>query len=219
VLNQGVKMQLNEEQQEVVNNYISKLIKRLKGNNKFIVYDLETNGFVQDPMPSVLSISAEKCKLNSDRTISIIDTYNRFYYCKEPYNPKATKVNGLTDNIVIKKRRGLLTKYPPYFLDDINSFKTFCDDSIIFMGYNNNAFDNVFIEDYMVFTHSLDIMLLQSNIEGGKYRKLKEVAVDPYNITMNEAELHQSSYDVMLTRSIFECILSLSSVKMIKLEE
>jgi hypothetical protein len=71
----------------------------------------------------------------------------------------------------------------------------------------------------MVFTHSLDIMLLQSNIEGGKYRKLKEVAVDPYNITMNEAELHQSSYDVMLTRSIFECILSLSSVRMIKLEE
>jgi hypothetical protein len=173
-------------------------------------------------MPSVLSISAELCKLNSDKTVSVIDTYNRYYYCKEPYNPKATKVNGLVDDEEISKRRvescGRNDLYQSSFLMDINSFKNFCGDTQLFLGYNNNGFDNIFLEDYMVFPHSLDIMLTQSNIENGKNRKLKEVAVDPYGIEMNEAELHQSSYDVALTRSIFSSILSLSTMRMVKLE-
>ena len=72
-------MNLDEEQLKILNNYIIQFIKYMKDNNSFIVYDLETNGFVTNPMPSVLSISAELCKLNFNKTISVIDTYNRFY--------------------------------------------------------------------------------------------------------------------------------------------
>jgi hypothetical protein len=86
------------------------------------------------------------------------------------------------------------------------------------MGYNNNAFDNVFLEDYMVFPHSLDMMIVQAALENDRYRKLKEVAPD-YGIITDEAELHQSSYDVYLTRSIFSSMLSISTVRMIELKE
>ena len=83
---------------------------------------------------------------------------------------------------------------------------------------NNNAFDNVFLEDYMVFPHSLDMMIVQAALENDRYRKLKEVAPD-YGIITDEAELHQSSYDVYLTRSIFSSMLSISTVRMIELKE
>ena len=70
----------------------------------------------------------------------------------------------------------------------------------------------------MIFPHSLDIMVVQAALENGKYRKLKEVAPS-YNIITDETELHQSSYDVYLTRSIFSSMLTLSTVRMIKLKE
>ena len=209
---------INEEQLPVLNKYIAQFIRYIKDNNKFIVYDLETNGFVTNPMPSVLSISAELCKVNPNKTISVIDTYNRFYYCLEPYNPHATKVNGLINDDEILRRRGYIVDYPQYFLNDITSFKKFCGETEVFIGYNNNAFDNVFLEDYMVFPHSLDMMIVQAALENDRYRKLKEVAPD-YGIITDEAELHQSSYDVYLTRSIFSSMLSISTVRMIQIKE
>ena len=210
-----------EEQLQVLNNYIVQFIQYMKDNNRFIVYDLETNGFVANPMPSVLSISAELCKVNPNKTISVIDTYNRFYYCKEEYNPKATKVNGLIDDEINKRRIeicGSFDDYTDYFLDDIASFKTFCGNTSVFLGFNNTGFDNIFLEDYMIFPHSLDIMVVQAALENGKYRKLKEVAPD-YDVITDEAELHQSSYDVYLTKSIFSSMLSMSTVRMIELKE
>jgi DNA polymerase III epsilon subunit-like protein len=210
---------INEEQLQVLNKYIAQVIRYIRDNNRFIVYDLETNGLLKNPMPSVLSISAEKCRLLPNKTIEIIDTYARYYYSVEPYDPRATKVNGLTDEYVIKQKRGKDDNlYPMYFLNDISSFKLFCEDAPVYIGYNNTGFDNIYLEEHMIFPHSLDIMVVQSKIENKPNRKLKEVAPD-YGIITDEAELHQSSYDVYLTRSIFSSMLKLSPVRMVALKE
>jgi len=105
-----------------------------------------------------------------------------------------------------------------YFLTDISSFSSFCGNSDVFVGFNHTGFDNIFLEEYMVFPHSLDIMLVHNALKGERGGKLKEIAPD-YGIITDETQVHQSSYDVYLTRSVLNSMLEMSTVRMVRLKE
>jgi DNA polymerase III epsilon subunit-like protein len=206
-------MELNEKQEEILTNAIRKFLHSMNCD-KFIIYDLETNGLIEDPLPSVLSISAEMCKINKNKSIEVIDKYNRFYIAKEGYNPLATKVNGLVDDITIFRKRGDI-EYPNYFLDDINSFIEFCKNSNSYMGYNHIAFDNKFLVNNMSFENNFDVMVVQRDIDGFR-KKLERLATEEYGIKITEGKAHESNTDVYLTRMVFESMLSMSSIRMVK---
>jgi len=105
-----------------------------------------------------------------------------------------------------------------YFLTDISSFSSFCGNSDVFVGFNHTGFDNIFLEEYMVFPHSLDIMLVHNALKGERGGNLKEIAPD-YGIITDETQVHQSSYDVYLTRSVLNSMLEMSTVRMVRLKE
>ena len=93
-------------------------------SKNIVFFDVETNGKVGS---SVLSISAIKVNFNGEiQKWEKVGEYDRFYFRNpgEAINMGAINVNGLTDDVLEKKREG--TIYPVHFKDDIESFYSFC---------------------------------------------------------------------------------------------
>lgn len=77
---------------------------------KQFFFDTETNGLKANN--SVLSISAIKTLVDfSNKTINILDRYERFYFPEEPYNYDVIRVNGLTKDYVTKKGMKQIIQY------------------------------------------------------------------------------------------------------------
>jgi DNA polymerase III epsilon subunit-like protein len=94
----------------------------LKQKTRIIIFDVETNGL--NGSCSVLSCSAIKFDFNHNTLeMTEIDRFNRFYYPVERFDPQAITINGLTRD-VIKRKRGQCT-YPEHFLSD-SDFEIFC---------------------------------------------------------------------------------------------
>jgi len=216
-------MELTEAQTTLLNKYISEFIKKMKVN-RFIVWDTETNG-IHPPSDPALSISAELCRITDSRTVEVLDTYDRYYYCPVSYNEHAIKVNGLTyDKVkILRKDNG----YPEYFNDDKGSFIDFCGNVHNYIGHNIIQFDSEYFDDDLMMDNVFDTMLnnqvfcpLRFNEKTNKneYANLKRVS-QFYDINIDESKQHQSHYDVELSRLIFGRMLELSSVRMIKIKE
>ena len=209
---------LTESQQTALNQGISRYIKNLK-TNIHIIFDLETNG-LQCNKDSVLSISAQKVLITPDRSTSLIEKYTRYYYPQEEYNPKAIEVNGLDEDTLIKLRcrSDFNGSYPTFFVDDFSSFAKFCSGCSNFIGHNIINFDLEWISDKMIVENVFDTYTAnywvpaKYNISG-KGPKLIH-AIQFYNIDYNADNLHSSSYDVEMTRAVFESMLQLSTVRM-----
>jgi len=85
--------------------------------------DIESNGF-SSSKDSLLSV----CVLKGD------EKYERFYYPVEDYSKSAIKVNGLTEEVV-EKKRGDCT-YPNHFKDDHADLVEFLSDAETFCAFN-----------------------------------------------------------------------------------
>lgn len=174
-------------------------------NEVSFIFDTETNGLGNC---SVLSISFIICTDGK-----IINNDTRYYYAKEAYNYHATKVHGLTVDVIDKKRDEC--DYSLYFEDDndwlINVFEEYEVNNIV---AHNLSFDAKFlptkIKDYMEDnTYSTFCTMLQNNKlvvnkkgTGYKMPKLSE-ACTAYGIEFCENEAHSSDYDTLKAYELF----------------
>lgn len=171
---------------------------------KLILFDTETNG--TNPSDSVLSISAMKIEYDTETNQMVkLGEFDRFYFRNEGEEPNegALRVNGLYDDEIERRRSLSNEKYPRTFKEDVNNFYIFCDGTEHFVAHNIK-FDRQFIP--FVLPYQFDTMI--ENIETvkipstngySKYKwpKLMECA-EYYNIKLEEEELHNSMYDVII---------------------
>lgn len=175
-------------------------------DRNIIFFDVETNGKIGS---SVLSISAIKVNYNFEKNEwTKVSEYNRFYFRNEgePIDFGAVNVHGLTDEVISSKRQG--TNYPLTFKEDIDSFFLYCQDTNHFVAHNIK-FDRSFIpfplkNQFDTMMENIDIVKAGINPNYGTYKwpKLMECAKF-YNVPMNEDQLHESLYDVLITFRVF----------------
>ncbi len=175
-------------------------------NKNIIFFDVETNGKIGS---SVLSISAIKVNYNFDTDKWIkISEYDRFYFRNEgePIDFGAINVHGLTDEMITEKRQGV--NYPATFKEDMDNFFLYCQDTSHFVAHNIR-FDRSFISfplknQFDTMMENVDIVKAGINENYGTYKwpKLIECAKF-YNVPMEEEQLHESLYDVLITFRIF----------------
>lgn len=175
-------------------------------NKNIIFFDVETNGKIGS---SVLSISAIKVNYDFDNNKwNKVSEYNRFYFRNEgePIDFGAVSVHGLTDEIITEKRKN--SNYPSTFKEDMDSFFLYCQDTSHFVAHNIK-FDRSFIpfplkNQFDTMMENIDIVKAGINQNYGTYKwpKLMECAKF-YNVPMNEEQLHESLYDVLITFRVF----------------
>ncbi len=175
-------------------------------NKNIIFFDVETNGKIGS---SVLSISAIKVNYDfvKDKWDKVSE-YNRFYFRNqgEPIDFGAINVHGLTDEVITGKRRNMT--YPSTFKEDIDSFYIYCQDTNHFVAHNIK-FDRSFLpfplkNQFDTMLENMDIVKAGINENYGTYKwpKLMECAKF-YNIPIDEDQLHESLYDVLITFRVF----------------
>ena len=105
---------------------------------KVIVFDTETNGLNNC---SVLSISAIKLEVEGKKAKEI-GKFERYYFPEpgEKYDEEAIKVNGLTEEVLIKNKNA---NEPKYFKED-KEFIDFCKDTEHYVAHSI-AFDKKFL--------------------------------------------------------------------------
>ena len=175
-------------------------------SKNIVFFDVETNGKVGS---SVLSISAIKVNFNGEiQKWEKVGEYDRFYFRNpgEAINAGAINVNGLTDEVLEKKREGSI--YPVHFKDDIESFYSFCLDTSHYVAHNIK-FDRSFIpfmlkNQFDTMIENVEIVKAGINEYYGTYKwpKLNECARF-YNIPFDDGSLHESLYDVLITFRVF----------------
>ena len=176
-----------------------------------IFWDTETNGL--EKYHSVLSISAIKYSFIIDSNnieSKKIDEYERFYFRKpdEKIGEEAIAVNGLTDEVISKRRNGV--DYPEHFYNDITSFRVFCGDTRHFVGHNI-FYDKQYIDFWlpnMFCTMRANISIVGLKKKNGKpkFPSLEETAYF-YGIETDKKELHGSMYDSFITYQVFNKML------------
>lgn len=112
----------------------------------FIIFDVETNGLAAG-RHSVLSFSAlhvRTWRASGYRHFDVQKAFNRFYFPMEPYNPPAIHVNGLTRDVIEKRRQQSGDAYPLYFIQDPD-VPEFCRKSNLAVCHNT-PFDARFLK-------------------------------------------------------------------------
>ena len=174
-----------------------------------IFFDTETNGL--SAYSSVLSISAAKCLVDyQNKTVKIIEKYERFYYPVEKYNPEAISINGLSQAVITEKRKG--TKYSRHFKEDQQSFNEFAKGIDHFIAHNiefDRKFLNISLKrQFCTMKSNTNIMKLRMVYGKHKWPKLEE-AVKFYHVQSDNSKFHDSMYDVEMTIKVFEKMLTL----------
>jgi len=178
-----------------------------------LIFDVETNGLFNC---SVLSFSA----LLIDDNNSIIEVIDRYYYknVNEDDNIEALRINGLTKEVIEKKR--LNVDYPKYFKDD-KYIKNIFDKSDILIAHNIDFdishiiddFKDINLDDKNMYCTMRKVQYLYDapyykNSEP-KYPRLSE-AIEHFNIDINEIkkktnlDYHNSLFDVYCTYEIYK---------------
>lgn len=186
---------------------------------KIIFFDTETNG--TKPDSSVLSVSALKVYYNTETDkMEKKGEFDRFYFRNEGEIPNldAIKVNGLTDDEIERRRNLSNEDYALTFKEDINNFKEFCEDAIHFVAHNIK-FDRQFIPfklpvQFDTMLENVEIVKIPSTNSYSKYKwpKLMECAKF-YKIPLEEKELHNSMYDVLIMARVFYMMNKIPQLK------
>ena len=180
-------------------------------SEQYIVFDTETNGLGDC---SLLSVSALKCKTESNGDITMLDKFERFYFPKEASNYNAVKVHGLTLDRLKTLREG--ATYPEHFCQDLLPFHKFCRDTTNYVGFNVQ-FDINFVERALPYEiNTFDLYFINKNIimeSNSKtdvfYRYNLEGTADFYGIDANQGHLHSSMWDTIVTAKILQEMLRL----------
>ena len=176
---------------------------------KIIVFDVETNGLKRNY--SVLSCSAIKYEIDPiTYSLTEIGRFNRYYYPVEPYEPSAIAVNGLTEEVLSRKRAD--ADYPEHFHKDPD-YEAFCSDTKRFVAHNI-SFDSRFVP-HLKGKKKFCTMITNTDIVAAGYikhkrewkrPKLSETATH-YDIYYDDNDLHESMIDVEITAKIFMAML------------
>ena len=111
-----------------------------------IIFDVETNGLHPSRF-SVLSFSAlnvQTWRTNGHRHFKVQEELDRFYYPQEAYNYYAIKVNGLTRDVIARRREKRGDKYPRHF-DQDREVVDFCR-QVDLAVCHNTSFDTKFLQ-------------------------------------------------------------------------
>ena len=194
-------------------------------NYNIIIFDTETNGFVSNPMPSLLSISAVRGELVGNKQFQLVDAYDRFYYPREEYNSKAISVNGLSEKMIEEKRHEAGQDDRIYFDIDYPAFVEFCEGVDLFIGHNLLDFDTKFVPyidwetkkifDTMKSNKDIVCAEWQERRKQWKNPKLIE-AIEYYKINVDFSQLHGAKYDVAMTLAVFMEMLQRANVRLKK---
>ncbi len=167
------------------------------------MFDLETNGFSGS---SVIEGFFLKC-VYQGKDLRIADSFHRFYYPREPFNPHAFRVHGIGPETIENRRLESPSDYPPYFdLDrELFAFSLGVDRWVA----HNISFDSSFLpfpikKKYCTMLSSTDILRLPGGRYGNfKYPTLKELAAY-YGIHYDPSKAHGAEYDTMLLYGVFK---------------
>lgn len=170
------------------------LLSRLDGRN-IVVFDLETNGL--EGSASVLSFSATKFLYDPViRELVQIESCDRYYFCREPENPRAIAVNGLTRDVLAGFRGG--AGYPEHFDEDYTIVEFFRNTGLAVA--HNVDFDRKFMKVFPELTR----LPYYCTMKGfGRYIKLHKLARD-CGAHVDTARLHDGRYDTELAAVIFK---------------
>ena len=174
-------------------------------NNTNFIFDTETNGFANC---SVLSVSFIICK-----NYKVIKEETRYYFSQEKYNYHATKVHGLTKEVIEEKRKD--NNYPLYFIDDkdwlIDIMEEFNVNNIV---AHNTNFDIEFLPSeiikkiesneystYCTMKNNSKFVGIKKG-KGYKFPSLGE-ACKAYGIEFSNDEAHSSDYDTLKCFEVF----------------
>lgn len=127
---------------------------------------------------------------------------------------------------------GITEKQIHDFLDEKIVFKEFItilkkyNKKILLCGYNNAAFDNHFLKEWFkindtdindyFYSNSIDVMVLASEYLKNVRDKMKSfslLSVTKYlGINVDESRLHEATYDIEITKQIYDLIKGKSSI-------
>jgi len=184
---------------------------------KALYYDLETTGVKHwrngiHQLSGVIEIDGE--------------VKEEFNFHVQP-NPSADIEQGALDAGNVTKEQ--IMAYPPMsgvYKEFVAMLAKYVDkfkkqDKFFLIGYNNASFDNQFLRAWFIqngdnyfgswfWSSSMDVMVLATeHLKGKRHQmidfKLKTVAQE-MGIQIEEEKLHDATYDIMLTRSIYKQI-------------
>lgn len=181
-----------------------------------VVCDLETNGF--KATDSVLSICMIKLEVDTEAlTMRRTAFYDKYYHLEAGHieNYGAIKVNGLTHNVIEKRRaesKEDYGDYPLHFSEDEKDMNAFFSDCDMFVTHNT-GFDLKFFRTQpnnvwcSMKNASIECKEFAGAIAGKKSKdpKLSELA-EYLGVKIEEGNLHGSMYD---TITLEKCLCKL----------
>ena len=195
-------------------------------NREMIFLKLSTNGLIvkNSPLPSVVGIAAAKCALIPGRRIAFVNQYERFYFPRESYNPKATILNGLDEQTIDSKRQGC--KYFGHFDEDKESLREYCHDTHLFVGHCIDGFEAKYLpwlhnpgnRTFDIMKENTDIVRLEQ--EDGyysgewKWPNIRELS-DYYDILFPDQLAISGMQFVEIIAAVFQEMLTRSEIRRI----
>lgn len=195
-------------------------------NRQMIFIKLSTNGLILkgSSLPSVVGVAAAKYSLMPGRRIGFINQYERFYFPREGYDPKAIILNSLDGQTVASKRQGC--KYSEHFDEDEESLREYCQDTHLFVGNNIDAFEAKFLpwlhdpenRTFDLMKENVDILRLEqeSGCYSGEWKwpNIRELS-DYYGISFPDQLAISGMQHVQLVAAIFQEMLIRSELRRI----
>lgn len=195
-------------------------------NREMIFIKLSTNGLIvkNSPLPSVLGVAAAKFELKPGRKMGFINQYERFYFPREGYDPKAIILNGLDEQTIASKRQGC--KYSEHFDEVQESLREYCQDTQLFVGHNIDLFEAKFLpwlhdpenRTFDIMKENTDILRLEQESGGysgeWKWPKLGELS-DYYGISFPDQLAISGMQHVGLVATIFQKMITRSELRRI----
>ena len=195
-------------------------------NRQMIFLKLSTNGLMlkNSSQPSVVGIAATKYLLMPGRKMGFISQYERFYFPRESYNPKAVMLNGLDEETLASKRQGC--KYSEHFDEDEESLREYCQDTHLFVGHNIDGFEAKLLpwlsdpdkRAFDIMKENVEILRLEheSGCYSGdwKWPNIRELS-DYYSIPFRNHLAISGMQHLQLIASIFQEMLTRSALRRI----
>ena len=195
-------------------------------DREMLFIKLSTNGLIlkNSSLPSVVGIAATKYLLMAGRKMGFISQYERFYFPRESYNPKAVMLNGLDEETLASKRQGC--KYPEHFDEDEESLREYCQDTHLFVGHNIDGFEAKLLpwlndldkRAFDIMKENVEILRLEheSGCYSGdwKWPNIRELS-DYYSIPFRNHLAISGMQHLQLIASIFQEMLTRSALRRI----